>query len=467
MSGIFRRCGCRAADGRTYGTLPVKDATDKQRARACPKMLTDKKHGTFSWRLSLGFDPATGKRVQVNGGTFTTLREAQVALNAARAKKDLGALARPTQETLATYGPNWLERRRTTGQHPLAATTVRNYRAYLEHDIVPSRLGKLKLTDIRRSDVVAFVDGLAKAGRGATTIARILATVQSILTGAVKDEIIQANVARGVDTPTVVRTERPIWSPAELAAFLETASEHRLGALFELALHAALRRGEVCGLRWTDVDVTRQVMTIRHNRVIGDTIVETKPKTDDSASEVELSPAAVATLAGWRLRQDTEREESGDAWCGQGHVFTREDGSPLDPKTVTELFAQLATKTEEAMLTRQREELVAQGLTEAEADTAMAREPVCLPRATLHSLRHFAASYMWASTGDILAVSKALRHASPATTSAVYAHMRKGAQRAMFGTIADTLKTANVHTMHTHEAAGAQEKAPARTRFPD
>ena len=454
MTVIFRRCGCRD-HGKTYGTLPIKNATDQQKERACPVMLTNPKHGSFSWRLSRGFDPVSGKRVQVNGGSYGTLKEAQTALNAARVQKDQGTLAKPTQETIATYGPVWLERRRTTGQRPLAATTVRNYKRYIEDDIIPSRLGTMKLSDIRRSHIQAFVDGLAKDGRGATTVTRIIATLQSILTGAVKDELIPVNVARGVDGPTIVRVEKAIWSPSELAAFIETASEHRLGALFELGLHAALRRGEIAGLRWADVDVNRGVMAIRHNRVQADKTIETTPKTIGSAAEIELSAAAVAALKGWRVRQDLERADCGEAWRGEGHVFTMEDGRPLDPSYVTKLFGALVRKTEASMRERQRTELVAQGLSEAEVDKVMATAAVTLPRLTLHGLRHVAASYMWDSTGDLFAVSKALRHASPATTAAVYTHMKNGKQRAVFATISEQLQNVTVHTMHTHDALGA------------
>ena len=68
MSAVFRRCGCRNDQGKTYGTLPVKNPTQQQQERACPTMLTDPKHGSFSWRLPRGFDQVTGKRVVVNGG---------------------------------------------------------------------------------------------------------------------------------------------------------------------------------------------------------------------------------------------------------------------------------------------------------------------------------------------------------------------------------------------------------------
>ena len=313
----------------------------------------------------------------------------------------------------------------------------------------------MRLTDIRRSDVQAFIDGLTKAGRGAVTVIRVLATVQSILTGAMKDELVPVNVARGIEGPTVARIEKEIWTPAELAAFLEVADGHRLGALFELALHTALRRGEVCGLRWDDVDFARGVITVRHNRVVADKITETKPKTEGSAAEVELSKSAAAALAGWKLRKDMERQDWADTWRGEGHIFTMEDGRALDPSYVTKLFGTLVKKTGDAMRERQRGEAEARGLNADEVAQYMAKAAVGLPRLTLHGLRHVAASYMWDSTGDILAVSKALRHSNPAVTASVYTHMRGGKQRAMFDTIADALGGASAHTMHTQAAPAA------------
>lgn len=300
---IYRRCGCRDAAGKTYPTLPAKGASAEQRAKACPQMK-DSKHGTWGWQLFAGFDPVTGKKIRINK-SFATLKEAQAALNAAKVAKDQHKLQKPTTHTLATYAEEWLPRRQTTGKRPLAPTTAAGYRRYIEADISKSALGKKKLSEIRRSDVVAFLDTLTKAGRGPVTVNRILATVQAILTAAVKDEIIVSNVARGIEGPTVDKTEKPIWEPHELAAFLAIASEHRLSAAFELALHASLRRGELCGLRWQDVDLERGVATIRNNRVLvgGTKIMETTPKTDSSAAEVELSESAVTALeAGGSVR---------------------------------------------------------------------------------------------------------------------------------------------------------------------
>lgn len=456
MSGVFRRCGCRDANGKTYGVLPVKGATPAQQARACPTMSTDPKHGSFSWRLSRGFDPVTGKRVQVNGGTFTTLKAAQVALNKAKVKKDEGTLHKPVALTLASYAGEWLPKRQTMGKRPLAPTTALNYKRYIEQDIAPSRLGRMKLSDIRRSDVQAFRDGLVKSGRGATTVNRLLAVVMSILTTAVRDELVPVNVARGVEGPTVTRTEKVMWTDDQLAAFLAVAAGHRLGAAFEFCFFTALRRGELAGLRWSDIDRDRGVAMIRNNRVKLDAkTIEKSTKNKSSTAEVPLSQEALAALDVWKLRQDIERDEWGDAYEANGYVFTMEDGRPVDPSYLTRLFDKLRAETEQALRKRQREALQGQGLTDEAVDNAMQKNPVALPYLTLHGLRHLALTIIYEETGDIMATSKAARHSSTGVTSSVYVHMSVGKQGATFSSIGKRLGRSGAHTLHTHAPQGA------------
>lgn len=436
MSGIYRRCGCRDENRRQFGVLPVKGATAEQKARTCPKLIADPKHGGYSWRVSAGFDPVTGKRVVVNGKTYPTLKAAQTALNQAKVLRDENRLQGPTKETLASYAAEWLPRRQTTGKRPLAQTTALNYQRYIDQDIAPSRLGKMRLSDIKRSDVQGFLDGLAKAGRGATTVNRILATVQAILTGAVKDEKVSVNVARGVEGPTIERSEKAIWEPAQVAAFLQVAGEHRLGPAFEVALHTALRRGELCGLRWSDIDLDRGIARIAANRVkLDGATLEKAPKTQTSAADVELSEHALAALRVWQLRQTIEREEWGEAYINTGHVFTMEDGRPVDPSYLTRLFGRLSDQTERSLRDQQATYAAERGLSDAEVEAYMEQDGVRLPRLTLHGLRHCAASYMWDATGDLLAVSRALRHSSPAVTAEIYTHMKAGKLRSLFSTI--------------------------------
>lgn len=424
-------------------------------------MLTDPKHGRWTYRVTDGTDPATSRRRVINGKSYTTARAARAALRKDLVAKDENRLEKPTTETVASYAAVWLPRRQTTGKRPLKATTAANYARYIDQDIAPSALGRMRLSDVRRADVQKFVEGLTASGRGATTVNRILAVVQGIFTGAVKDDLIPVNVARGIDGPTVTQQRPDMWTPEQLAAFLRAASEHRLGALFEVALYVALRRGEVCGVRWADVNLTGGVLTIANNRVkIDGQVLDQTVKTDASATALGIPEEAVSALTGWKLRQDLERDEWGEAWQATGYVFTMEDGRPLDPPYVTRLFNRLRRKTEEALqaeqlapvedvLRKARPELTDDAVT-VEARRVLGDGLVRMSELTLHGLRHLAATFMWEEGHDIAHVSKALRHSSVGVTEGVYTHMRQGEQRATFSAIGARLARGDAHTLHTH-----------------
>ena len=435
MSAVFRRCGCRDASGRQYPVLPVTP-TPEQKARACP-LMADPKHGAFSWRLSNGYDPRTGTRKRINGQSYATRKDAEKALNAARHAKDQGRLTGGAP-TLAAYSAEYLQRRTTTGK-PLSPTTAVNYARWIRDDIAPSGLGKMRLDRITRRDVRGWVDDLTRDGRGAPTVARVLVVLSSIFSMAVEDELIAANPASRVRPPAVERASVEVWEPADVLLFLKVAGEHRLGSIYEFLLHTAMRRGEVCGLRWSDVDLDRATARIVNTRVkVNTATVEKGTKTDSSTTEVELSDAAMAARRVWKLRQDLERQELGtEAWVDSGYVVTMEDGQPVDPSYLTRLFAKLVIRTEKA----KRAETGDEGAT--------------LPHLSLHGLRHTAASYAWDATGDLLAVSKMLRHANTRTTEVVYTHMRQGKVRETASAIQATLQRASGHTMdHTSPVAG-------------
>lgn len=420
MSSLFRRCGCRDNGGKTYGTLP-EQPTEAQRSRACPAMLQDPKHGRWSFRLSAGFDPSTGRRRQVNGGTFDTKREAQQARNAAAVKLDQGKYVTPTRETLAEYLQRWLVRRSRVGPKggkPLAASTLENYRRYADQDIIPSRLATLKLRDVRRSHVQAFVDDLVEAGRGAVTVRRIVAVLQGCLSSAVRDELISETPARLLDLPAVESEDFEPWEPDQVGHFLDVATTHRLGAFFELAVWTGLRRAELVELAWTDVDLPGRVVRVR------------KSKTEAGVRRVPLSDHAAGVLIAWQIKQTGERDAWGASYDDSGRVFTMEDGRALKLQYATRLFEKLRVEAQ-------------------------------LPPMTLHGLRHQAASLYLASGSDIEFVSKLLGHSDVRVTSSVYSHLLQstGRERAEHAT-ALVPRKGPARTLHAQGGDHAEEAAP-------
>lgn len=413
---VYRRCGCR-------------DETGRQLGAACPQLKTNPKHGRWSYFLSAGTDPRTGKRRQFrssswpDGRPFASKAEAQSALAALKTSLDGGTYVKPTAVTLAAYALTWLPRRQSAGAG-LRPTTAAGYARYIAADIAPAALGGMRLTDIRRGHVSAYVAELTAAGRGAVTVRRVLALLQTILTTAVRDELIPGNPAAGADKPSLTDDAVHVWEPGDVRTFLGRCAGHRLGAVFEVAVLTGLRRGELLALRWPDVDLAARKIVVRRTRVVvnGRPAEQQTTKTRAGLRTVPMSDFAVATLLAWQLRQAEDAEAAAEAWSTEGHVFTLEDGRPVNPTYVTRLFQTLRK---------------ADGLE--------------LPPLTFHGLRHCAASLMLASGADIAVVSKLLGHASIAVTSDVYGHL--------VGTIAsDAVNGAAsliAHTVHTPQGVSA------------
>jgi integrase len=424
MTGVFRRCGCRDDQGRTYGVLGDRP-TPAQLARACPVMVEDPKHGRWSFRISAGFDPQTKKRRQVNGGTYATKREAQVERNKAAALVDRGKVPTVDRTTYAEYLPRWLARRSTMSQGkrgPLAGSTLENYTRYVEQDIASSSLGAMQVRQIRRAHVQAFVDDLVAAGRGAVTVRRIVAVVQGSLRAAVKDELLEDFPAAHLDLPPVDAEEFQPWEPAQVGHFLDVAGEHRLGALFEVAIFTGIRRGALVALEWADVDLAEREIRVRRD------------KTEAGRRRVALDDRAVGALVAWQIAQAAEREAWGAAYADGGLVFTMEDGRPLKPQYVTRLFEKLRAKAG-------------------------------LPKMTFHGQRHQQASLQLAAGTPLAVVSKRLGHANVSTTADIYSHLLRSTEHDAANAAAALVPPRRVpaHTLHAQGGENEEEAVPAES----
>lgn len=424
-NSVFRRCGCRDESGRQYGALPDK-ATATQAARACPRMLEEPDHGRWSFRISAGFDPVTKKRRQVNGRSYRTKREAQTERNKAAVKIDRGDFVQPSRETFAQYLPAWLERRRVTDTG-LEASTYSNYKRYVDRDIAPSGLGAMKLGDIRRHHINSFIQQLTYAGRGAVTVRRIVAVIQGALKAAAQADLIETNPATLLEQPKVDSKEFEPWEAAQVGTFLDTAAGHRLGALFEVAVFTGLRRGELLGLRWEDVDLVGSEIVVKRSR---GTSGEGPTKTKAGRRRVALDDRAIGAIGSWQNVQEADALDWGTDYKRSGYVFTYADGEPLKPQYVTRLFARIRKAAE-------------------------------LPEMTFHGLRHQQASLQLEAGTPLAVVSKRLGHSSISVTADIYSHLLRSTDHEAANNAASLVPSRKVpaHTLHTRGGKTKKEAA--------
>ena len=136
-----------------------------------------------------------------------------------------------------------------------------------------------------------------------------LAGVLSIaLADAVRLRLLPHNVAGDARLPRRVRPEMQAWTEADATRFLESVVDDRMYPLWRLVLATGMRRGELCGLRWQDVDLAAGVLTVASTRVVAERVVVGTPKTVAGARLVSLDSDTVRVLQGWRKRQLEERD---------------------------------------------------------------------------------------------------------------------------------------------------------------
>jgi integrase len=253
MSGsVFKRCSCKPSD------LPVDVKTGKP--RTCSKQ-----HGSWWFHTRAETDPVTGKAKRVARGGYRTKRDAEAALAEITTKIRSGTWTDDEGVTVAAWLDSWLQRKEANGLRP---ATVRVYRQHINDYLKPG-LGSIRLRDLRPGHVADMLDRLqTHSGSGghqlsANTVTRVHACLRSALGTAVKMRLVAFNAARDVELPKVNRKRVKPWQPAELGAFLDAVQGDRLGALFETVAASGMRRGEVCGLRWEDLDPVSGVITVK------------------------------------------------------------------------------------------------------------------------------------------------------------------------------------------------------------
>jgi integrase len=160
----------------------------------------------------------------------------------------------------------------------------------------------------------------------------IHAVLRNALESAVREEIIPRNVAKLVQVPAPRYKINRGLTTQQARATLKAATEHRLGALYVLALFLGLRRGELLGLRWEDVDLDRATLEVVQTlQRVGGALRFVPPKTEDSRRTVPLPPVCVEALREHRKRQFADRAEAWPDWEDDGLVFPSRRGTPMEP----------------------------------------------------------------------------------------------------------------------------------------
>jgi integrase len=289
-----------------------------------------KRGSTYTWYLDVP-DPVTGKRCQRSKGGYRTKKECQAALNDALAALRAGAFVETSKRTLASYlVDEWLPAMQPPRVRP---STWLGYQRSLERHVIPA-LGELELQRLTPAVLTAFYRSLLTAGQlngrgglSAKSVKNIHGALHVALGDAVRWGYVARNAADATDPPKVATPEMQVWSPAQLRTFLAHVRDDRLHAAWMLFATTGMRRGEVAGLRWVDVDLAAGRVSPRKPRVqVNYQVHVSEPKTAKGKRSLALDPATVAALKEHRVRQASERLAVGPGWQDSELVFTWGDG---------------------------------------------------------------------------------------------------------------------------------------------
>jgi integrase len=282
-----------------------------------------------TWTVVFDEPRADGRRRQRSKGGFRTRRDAERYLREQLVSLDAGTYMAPHKLTVATYfAEHWLPALQARGLRP---STLARYESHLRCAITPA-LGGLPLQGLMPTHLNKLYGDLRAAGRAPKTIRNIHGVVSKALADAERWGLVARNAARLADVPAVARPKLRVWSPEQTRAFLAAVANDRLFAAWLLAATTGMRRGELLGLRWKDIDLDAGVVRVAQARVrAGNRVVAGEPKTARGRRTLALDPTTVAALRQHRKRQTEERLAAGPHFADSGLAFTMPGGTPIHP----------------------------------------------------------------------------------------------------------------------------------------
>jgi integrase len=348
--------------------------------------------GRWCAQLDLGWENGRRKRKFYYGSTAA---EVQEQLLKARSDHSRGVPVAVERQTVQQFLTDWLEHTIRPNARP---RSYESFEIIVRRHIVPE-IGRLRLEKLTPQEVQGLIDGKLKSGLAPQTVVHIRMVLRTALNQAMKWSLIARNPAALVDPPRIPRSEiRPL-SAEPARRFLDAAKGGRFEALYTLALFSGLRRGEILGLRWSDVDLEARAFRVDQAiQRVGGKLQAAETKTKRSRRMLALPASVVAALRTHRARQAQERLIAGPSWRDTGLVFTSRIGTPVEPRNLHRNFVRVLAAAK-------------------------------VPRIRFQDLRHSAASLLLAQGVPLRLIMEQLGHSSIVLTANTYTHVMTAAMR--------------------------------------
>jgi integrase len=354
---------------------------------------TVKKRGnTWSYIVDIGRDPITGKRRQKTKGGFPRQKDADAALRKILNELDANRYLEPSKESFSSYMEFWF----TSHYQKRIKETTASSRKYLmdKHLIRENPFANKPLSKITTEDIDAFYNLKLDEEYSTSTIRKLHQLLNQAFGQAVKWKKISSNPVINADPPSVKKEEMKIWSFDEIDSFLNQCKGERHYLTFLLAIYTGMRKGELLGLKWSDIDFGKKSIRIQRSlsHIPNKGYLLSTPKTKKSKRQVPIPDSLVKELKAHKERQETQRKRLGEQYQDQDLVICTEIGTLQDPRNVLRVMKRISKA----------------------ANVTSIR---------FHDIRHTHASILISEGVDIVRVAARLGHSDPTITLKNYAHL--------------------------------------------
>ena len=369
--------------------------------------LRQKTKGVWEVRFDGGRDPLTGRRRQISRSVRGSKRDAQQVMNALVAEADAGGFI-GTSTTFEQLCIQWL----ALAENDLSPTTLRRYKNLLSKRILPA-LGSRRVNSIRTVDLDRLYLGLSNdVGLAPATVRQAHAVIRRAFRQAVRWGWIATNPATNATPPRLVRADLSPPNVDQVGKLLQQASTDApdLGRFLHVAASTGARRGEICALRWRNLDAKLNTLTIERSIIEIPGGIAEKDTKNHANRRMALDPGTLSVLEEQRRDALKRAAQSGAKLTDESFIFSRApDGLiPWIPGNVTRRFQSL-------------------------------RRALGYDSMRLHDLRHFTATRLMAAGVPVRTVSGRLGHANPSTTLSVYSHFVAASDQVAASVMGDLL----------------------------
>ena len=368
--------------------------------------IRKRKDGRWEGRYTAGHDPETGKAIYKNvlGRSQAEVKE---KLRQAIGETQALDVTKAGKYTVGEWMEVWFQDYAKIKVRPSSHQT---YQGYIHNHIQPN-IGEIPLEKLTSLDLQKFYKKLLTQGRvdrveakgqpkglSAKTVRNIHQILSSSLKLAQEQRLILTNPAEGCALPRVEHQEMKTLTTVQLASFFREARESGVFELYYLELATGLRRGELLGLKWEDVDLERGDLRVRRqvSRINGE-VMEAPLKTKNAYRTLPLAEDTVSVL------REQRRKVGNSTW-----VFPSSNGGPISPDSVLHMLHRVLKRAG-------------------------------LPKVRFHDLRHTFATLALQNGVDVKTVSGMLGHFSAGFTLDTYAHITSAAQRQAAKTMENVL----------------------------